>query len=130
MSLYRGKKANAGPEHDLDVIQQYVANNQFHPYDKSALSRVIQVFGGDRRQAARKIKEIVATLAPDDFVETVTMGDGSRSDVYGKLLDDLGWYLKLAFNVQDDEVDVQSCHPARYDLTTKGAGVVPGSDEF
>lgn len=58
------------------------------------------------------------------------MSDGSQSDVYAKLLDELGWYVKLAFKVEDDEVDVQSCHQARHDLTTKGAGVVPGSDEF
>lgn len=118
-----------GPAFDLVVIQGYVTGSRFHAYDRSALSRVIEVYGGDRRQAMRRIKEMVASLTTDDFVETIMMDDGSLSDVYGKMLNEIGWYVKLAFKVEEDEVDVQSCHPARFDLKTRGAGVVPGSNE-
>lgn len=130
MLPYRKKRTVAGPVYDLADMQAYVASNRFHPYVKSALDPVWDVFGVSRRHAVRRIQEIVATLTEEDYVETIKMDDDSLSDVYGKEFTEIGWYVKLALKVEDGEVDVQSCHPARFDMKTKGGAIVPRSDDL
>jgi hypothetical protein len=54
------------------------------------------------------------------------MPDGQIMDVYGKVIEEDGWYLKIEIHMHDGQPGILSCHPAERDLTTR-TGVVPGT---
>jgi hypothetical protein len=57
---------------------------------------------------------------------TVKMPNGQVMDVYGKVIEEDGWYLKIEIHMEDGQPGIVSCHPAVRDLATR-SGVVPAS---
>jgi len=67
----------------------------------------------------------VLSLKPEDYAHTLEVQDNQIQDVYGLVIQEEGWYLKIEIHVGDGEPGIVSCHPAEYDLRTRG-GIVPG----
>ena len=65
-------------------------------------------------------------LAADDYAHTIQTLTGQVQDVYGKVIRMEGWYVKIEIHMADGQPGIVSCHPAEYDLDTKG-GMVPRS---
>lgn len=115
----RSAASRLEPAHDLAEIKRRIAADNFHPSTTKATDLVIREYGGSKRDARRMIQRIVATLGEGDYAGTRQMFDGALADEYGTMYDELGWYVKLTFNVQDDEVDVISCHLTKWPLQTR-----------
>lgn len=123
MHRYSRRVSVKGPVHDLAQMQAMVASGKFHPYDKSAVSRVIEEFSCTKLQARRTIQEIFALLSADHYSDTIRLDNGSVADEYGLMFEEKGWYVKFNFAMADDEVDVISCHLTRYPMTTATATI-------
>lgn len=127
MRPFRKSRVLRGPVHDLTAFQALVAAGTFHSYAGSARDRVVEVFGCTRGEAGRIIQEIVCSLTPDDYARSIQMDNGAAADEYGRMFEDLGWYVKLLFNTDDGEAEVCSCHLTRYPLKTK-TGIIESYD--
>jgi hypothetical protein len=68
----------------------------------------------------------VLSLQEGDYAHTLKMPDGQLMDVYGKVIDKDGWYLKIEIHMNDGQPGIVSYHPAARDLATR-KGVVPAS---
>jgi hypothetical protein len=79
-----------------------------------------------RREARQYAKGAVLSLQHGDYAHTLKMPDGQLMDVYGKIIEGDGWYLKIEIHMNDGQPGIVSCHPAARDLVTRN-GVVPAS---
>src|SRR5262245_1882806 len=64
--------------------------------------------------------EVIQSLTEDDFVEPAHLSRDD-TDVYGKVVDGKGWYIKLT--IEDgftEKLLVISFHPPRFPLRTRG----------
>jgi hypothetical protein len=71
---------------------------------------------------------VVLSLQDGDYAHTLKMPDGQLMDVYGKIIEGDGWYLKIEIHMNDGQPGIVSCHPAARDLATRN-GVVPASTQ-
>jgi hypothetical protein len=125
MTLPMGKGV-PGPVVDLKEFQTQVRAGNVHIYKTRALD-IIQAVRKCRVQEARVYaKRAVLSLEDGDYAHTLQMPDGQLMDVYGKVIEDDGWYLKIEIHMKDGQPGVLSCHPAERDLVTR-SGVVPRS---
>ena len=77
-------------------------------------------------QARAFARDAVLSLLPGDYAHTLEMPNGQVQDVYGKVIEADGWYLKIEIHMSDDQPGIVSCHPAEHDLQTR-TGTVPRS---
>lgn len=119
MSYHPPRKSRKGPIHDLAEIQRRVAGGDFHPSTTTAVDPVVREYACNKRKAREILQSIVATLSDADYADSLEMYGGVLADEYGKMFENVGWYVKFTFNVQDDEVDVISCHLTKKPLKTK-----------
>jgi hypothetical protein len=123
--LRRGRQV-PGPYYDLAAFQVETAKRNTHIYKGRALNIIQLLRRCSPRQAAEFARSAVLSLTPGDYAHTLLMSDGQMQDVYGKLIDAEGWYLKIEIHIRDGQPGIVSCHPAEYDLETK-TGIVPRS---
>ena len=123
MRSFRTPKVVAGPIYSLQAFQSAVASGFFHAYARSARDPVIHEFDCTRAHAGRIIQRIVAVLTPADYSRSVQMDNGELADEYGCMYAELGWYVKLLFNQEDDEAEVCSCHLTRFPLITRAGRI-------
>lgn len=95
-------------------------------YKSRALTIISSVRQCSPRQAAEYARSAVLSLTPGDYAHTLLMPDGQMQDVYGKVIDAEGWYLKIEIRISDGQPGIVSCHPTEYDLKTN-TGIVPRS---
>ena len=125
MSLHMGRTA-PGPSVDLAEFQTQVRAGNFHVYVKRALETIQLVLECTQREARQYAKRAVLSLQEGDYAHTLKMPDGQLMDVYGKVIEEDGWYLKIEIHMNDGQPGIVSCHPAARDLATRN-GVVPAS---
>jgi hypothetical protein len=123
--LAAGKQAS-GPWYDLAQFQEQIRTGNFHLYKTRALNIMRSIRNCGRAEAVKYAKAAVLSLTPGDYAHTLTMHDGQVHDVYGKLIEAEGWYVKIEIHIVDGQPGIVSCHPAEYDLATRN-GVVPRS---
>jgi hypothetical protein len=125
MQMPMGRSA-PGPSVDLTEFQTQVRAGNFHVYSKRALDCIQLVRECTRREARQYARRAVLSLQEGDYAHTLKMPDGQLMDVYGKVIDKDGWYLKIEIHMNDGQPGIVSCHPAARDLATR-KGVVPAS---
>lgn len=123
--LPRGKQV-PGPRFDLEQFQAELWSDNFHVYRTRALDPIRTVLRCSARRARAFARQAVLSLQPDDYAYTLAMPNGQAQDVYGKLINADGWYLKIEIRVDDGQPGIVSCHPAEYDIITI-RGTVPRS---
>ena len=97
---------------------------QVHVYKTRALNIVQHLLNCSGKQARSFIQRSVLSLTPEDFAHTIELPNGQAHDVYGKVIADEGWYLKIEININDHQPGIVSCHPAEHDLRTR-RGMIP-----
>jgi hypothetical protein len=122
--IYATGKRARGPHYDLEVLKACVRADNFHVYKSRALDIVQQVFKCGKVQARTYVREIVLSLEAADYSHTLRHPNGAVQDVYGKLIQGEGWYIKIEIDFSDGEAGVISCHPAERELSTR-RGVLP-----
>lgn len=123
--LPKGRRV-PGPHYDLAAFQLETEKRNVHIYKGRALNIIQLLRQCSPRRAAEYARSAVLSLTPGDYAHTLLMPDGQMQDVYGKLIDAEGWYLKIEIHIRDGQPGIVSCHPAEYDLKTK-TGIVPRS---
>lgn len=126
--LPRLGKRVPGPYHDLEAFKAEVRADNVHVYRTRAVDLIRKARGCSRERAVRFAKDAVLSLTSGNYAHTLLLPDGQAHDVYGILLQEEGWYVKIEIHIGDGEPGIVSCHPAEYDLMTRG-GVVPGERE-
>lgn len=121
----QGEQGN-GPYYDLVEFQAAVESGDFHVYKTRALNVIRSVRKCGRLEATEYAKQVVLSLVAGNYAHTLTMHDGQVHDVYGKLIQAEGWYVKIEINIYDGQPGIVSCHPAAHDLATRD-GVIPRS---
>jgi hypothetical protein len=119
-------KQVAGPCYDLAEFQAQVQSGNVHVYKTRALNIIRALRGLTREGAVEYAKRVVLSLQPGDYAHTLKLPHGQMHDVYGKLIDAEGWYVKIEIHMNDGQPGILSCHPAEYDLVTV-AGILPRS---
>lgn len=125
--LLKGKQV-PGPHYDLAAFQAEVRRGNVHVYKARAVSIICVLRECNRLRAVDYATQVVLSLTPDDFAHTLKLPDGQMHDVYGKVVGDEGWYVKIEIHPSDGQPGIISCHPAEHALVTRG-GVVHGSRE-
>ncbi|HEX6367752.1 MAG TPA: hypothetical protein VF006_02390 [Longimicrobium sp.] len=125
MSLRAGKGI-PGPAFDLVEFQARARAGDFHVYKTRAANIIGALLSYSRSRAVEYAKQVVLSLTPGDYAHTLEMPNGQLHDVYGKLIEAEGWYVKIEIHIRDGQPGIVSCHPAEHDLATKN-GVVPRS---
>lgn len=123
--LWTGKLV-PGPRYDLAAFQAEVRRGNVHVYKTRAANIIRTLRACGPARAVEYARQAVLSLGPGNYAHTLKMPDGQVHDVYGKLIDAEGWYVKLEIHVSDGQPGIISCHPAEYDLVTLN-GVVPRS---
>lgn len=123
--LPKGKRI-PGPHYDLAAFQEEARKRKAQIYKRRALNIIKQLRQCTPRHAAEYARKVVLSLTPDEYAHTLLMPDGQVLDVYGKLIDSEGWYIKIEIHIHDGQPGIVSCHPAEYDLVTR-SGIVPNS---
>ncbi len=79
-----------------------------------------------RVEALDWVHGVIAELRAVDFAHSVQLEE-HIADVYGVVVDDRGWYLKLTVDrdARGKLVLVISCHPVEYTLTTRLGRIEP-----
>ncbi len=92
--------------------------------DRLALTRTVYDLFFTREEAVRWIREVIVDLRLADFAHTAEL-DVHVADVYGFLVGDHGWYLKLTVAEDGDgsSVLVISGHPLERPLKTRGGWI-------
>jgi len=75
----------------------------------------------EARSFARKA---VLSLEPSHYSESIEYQYGTKVDVYGKILEAQGWYIKVSIESDARRAYVHSCHLAMHPIETLG-GTVP-----
>ncbi|MBW3570327.1 MAG: hypothetical protein KY467_04405 [Gemmatimonadetes bacterium] len=115
-----------GPAVDLAQFQAQVRAGNFHVYVTRALTCIQRLRECRPREAREYARRAVLSLQEGDYAHTVKMPDGQLMDVYGKVIEEDGWYLKIEISMHDGQPGIVSCHPAAHDLATR-SGVVRAS---
>lgn len=123
MSLPFGRSV-PGPGVDLAEFQAQVRAGNYHVYKTRAVIIIRALHDFSYLRAVEFAKQAVLSLTPGDYAHTLKMPDGQLHDVYGKLIDEEGWYVKIEIHIHDGQPGIVSCHPAEYDLATR-SGIVP-----
>lgn len=113
-----------GPRYDLQAFQAEVRAENFHVYKTRALDVIARLRKCGRDQARAYAKQVILSLTDDDYAHTLEMPNGQVMDVYGKVIQVDGWYVKIEIHQDDKQPGIVSCHPAERDLQTAG-GLVP-----
>jgi hypothetical protein len=114
-----------GPYYDLEAFKAEVRAGNVHVYRTRAVDTVQEALDCPPADARRFAKGAVLLLTENAYAHSLEMHDGQVHDVYGLILRETGWYLKIEIHVGDGQPGIVSCHPAEYDLRTRG-GIVPG----
>jgi hypothetical protein len=117
-----------GPCYDLKTMQAEVRAGNVHVYRTRAVDLIRKARNCSRERAVRFARDAVLSLTAENYAHTIMFPNGQMHDVYGLLLREEGWYVKIEIHVDDGQPGIVSCHPAEYDLKTLG-GVVPGTRE-
>jgi hypothetical protein len=123
MMLPKGKVI-PGPGVDLAEFQAQVRAGNVHVYKTRALDVIQVVRKCTVREARAYARRAALSLEEGDYSHTLKMPDGQILDVYGKVIEEDGWYLKIEIHMRDGQPGILSCHPAERDLVTR-TGVVP-----
>jgi hypothetical protein len=115
-----------GPSVDLAEFQAQVRAGNFHVYKTRALNCIQLIHECTQKEARQYARRAVLSLRDDDYAHTLKMPDGQLMDVYGKVIEGDGWYLKIEIHMNDGQPGIVSCHPAARDLATR-KGIVPAS---
>lgn len=107
-----------GPGVDLAAFQAQVRNGIFHVYKTRALDVICRIRKCTVREAREHVKVAVLSLEAGDYSHTLRTPNGQVQDVYGRLIQGEGWYLKIEIQMHDGEPGIVSCHPAEHDLST------------
>jgi hypothetical protein len=119
-----GRRA-PGPHYDLEAFKAEVRAGNVHVYRGRAIDIIRELRKCSQREARQYAKDAVLSLTVHDYAHSIETHAGQVHDVYGMVLQEEGWYLKIEINVDDGQPGIVSCHPAEYDLQTRG-GIVPG----
>jgi hypothetical protein len=111
---------------DLAEFQAQVRAGNVHIYKTRAVNIIRTVRECGYLRAVEYAKQAVLSLTPGDYAHSLEMPTGQVHDVYGKLIEAEGWYVKIEINMYDGQPGIVSCHPAEYDVATRH-GVVPRS---
>jgi hypothetical protein len=114
-----------GPAFDLAAIQARIRAGDFHVYKSRALNVLQSVLACTEWQARQYASKAVLSLEPGDYAHTLETLNGQLQDVYGRVLDEAGWYVKLEIHMNDGQAGIVSCHPAEHDIVTLN-GLVRG----
>lgn len=123
--LSKGKQV-PGPRFDLEQFKAELRAGNFHVYRTRALDPIRRLRGCGLKEARAYARDAILSLTPEDYAHTLDLPNGQVQDVYGKVIEADGWYLKIEIHMDDKQPGIVSCHPAEYDLTTR-RGVVPRS---
>ncbi len=114
-----------GPCYDLEAFKAEVRAGNVHVYWSRAAAIIRELHKCSQREARQYAKDAVLTLTADDYAHSIGTDAGQVHDVYGLILQEEGWYLKIEIKVGNGRPGIISCHPAEFDLQTRG-GMVPG----
>ena len=123
--LIKSGRRVPGPCYDLEAFQTEVRAGNVHVYRGRAIEIIEEVLECSTREARQFARDAVLSLSESNYAHSLEMHDGQVHDVYGLVLLEQGWYLKIEIHVGDGQPGIVSCHPAEYDLRTRG-GIVPG----
>lgn len=115
-----------GPYYDLEAFKAEVRAGNVHVYRGRALDVIEEHFECSPQRARRVAKDVVLSLTEKDYAHSLEVRDGQIHDVYGLVMVEAGWYVKIEIHVRDGQPGIVSCHPAEFDLETRG-GIVPGT---
>lgn len=105
------KKVVPGPRYDLAIVRQLAPKSNVHR--KRARERVQWLLDCSEREAEDYIREELAKLQPERYVETWEMSEvwsppGIFLDIYLFANDDTCWYVK--FGIYNNRIEVVSFH--------------------
>ena len=115
-----------GPCFDLEAFKTELRAGNYHVYRTRAANVIQKLLGCGSPRAERFARDVVLSLNDGDFAHSIQLPNGQKHDVYGKLLQEEGWYVKIEIHIRDGEPGIVSCHPAEYDVQTR-KGIVPRS---
>ncbi|HEX6040781.1 MAG TPA: hypothetical protein VFZ20_22165 [Longimicrobium sp.] len=115
-----------GPWFSLEQFKAELRTDNFHVYRGRALDPIARLLRCSPRQARAFARRAALALQEADYAHTLMMPNGQIQDVYGRMIDMDGWYLKIEIHMEDGQPGIVSCHPAEHDLITLG-GLIPSS---
>lgn len=124
MLLKLGRRV-PGPYYDLEAFKAEVRVGNVHVYWSRAAAIIRVLRKCSQREARQYAKDAVLSLTVHDYAHSIETHAGQVHDVYGLVLEEEGWYLKIEIKVGSGRPGIISCHPAEFDLHTLG-GIVPG----
>lgn len=107
------------PYWPLEEVQKLAAGGTIWVQQTRAVA-----FFPTRREAIRSAIEVVSRLTVEDFAETRTLSQDT-CDVYGVILGEGGWYLKLCIDEDIPELVIVSLHPLEHPISTNRGTVQP-----
>jgi hypothetical protein len=114
-----------GPRYDLEAFKAEVRSGDVHVYWSRAAAIIRKLLKCSQREARQYAKDAVLSLSVNDYAHSIETDAGQVHDVYGLILQEEGWYLKIEIKAGSGRPGIISCHPAEFDLQTRG-GIVPG----
>lgn len=131
MSKYRlGAWNVAGrkePRHSLDKVRALAPKRSFILAKSRALDPLC-VHCGSPLNAYAFARNTLSQLDVDAFAETAAQRFDQEFDVYGKLTDEVLWYIKLTIDLDsngDEYLLVLSFHAAERPMRTNGGELTP-----
>jgi hypothetical protein len=115
-----------GPNYDLEGFKAEVRAGNVHVYWSRAAAVIRERYKCSQREARQFAKDAVLSLTARDYAHSIKTDAGQVHDVYGLILEEEGWYLKIEIKGSNGRPGIISCHPAEFDLQTRG-GMVPGT---
>lgn len=119
-----GKKE---PRHPLDEVKALAPKRSLVLAKTRALDPLC-AHCGTPREAYQFARGVLIKLDVDAFAETLTQRFDQEFDVYGKLEDEIVWYIKLTIDLDsegDEYLLVLSFHPANDAIRTNGGELTP-----
>jgi len=111
------------PNYTLEEVKRCLMARRVRVVRGTATAMISAHFEWEYPLAERFAKEVVGTLAPDNFSRPTLMRDGTPADEYGIVHASYSWYVKLFVDRGDDLLVIASCHLPQWDVPTR-AGVV------
>jgi len=81
-------------------------------------------FFDSQEEAYAAVRNVLQALTLKDFAHTVEL-TWDVADVYGKQVEEQGWYIKLTIDESQPEVAIISFHPLERPLKTNGGLINP-----
>lgn len=116
-----------GPRYVLADVQALVAKGEFWVSQGPAAARIISVLACTQKAARAYAANVIRSLAPDNYCETVQLST-DVADVYGIVVGGDPWYIKLCIDPNGpngNEVSVISFHPPQHAMRTKAGTIKP-----